>query len=206
MRVTSRPNTAEETSPTDLDRASEIEIQRPNETRDQRRNSTKRSCRKIRTNTAADRPPDAKKFGDTQNSVSSGNQAPVSVPSPAGESPPTRASTPGTTDTQTSVKTTQMHTHILARTQRHTYATQFIKFEYDFDFEAIARGQEWCGYRRWLERGWLECMSRNGTSKTTVIKHSDSKREKNKRDKKNQEEGRKMLAKLKEDPSRKEGY
>ena len=44
-------------------------------------------------------------------------------------------------------------------------------------------------------------MSRNGTSKTTVIKHSDATREKNKRDKKNQEKGMKMLAKLKEDPS-----
>ena len=44
-----------------------------NETREQRRNSTKGGCRKTRTNTAADRPPDAKKFGDTQNPVSSGN-------------------------------------------------------------------------------------------------------------------------------------
>ena len=57
--------TAEKTQ-IDLDRASQIEIERPNETRGQTRNSTKGSGRKTRTHTAADRPPDAKKFGDTK--------------------------------------------------------------------------------------------------------------------------------------------
>ena len=80
MRVTPRPNTAEKTPPIDLDRASQIEIERPNETREQRRNSTKGSCRKTRTNTAADRPPDAKKFGNTQNPVISGNPSPRTQP------------------------------------------------------------------------------------------------------------------------------
>ena len=65
MRVTPRPNTAREVT-IDLDRASEIEIERSNETRNQTRNSTKGSGRKTRTYTAADRPPDAKKFGDTK--------------------------------------------------------------------------------------------------------------------------------------------
>ena len=50
----------------DLDRASQIEIERPNGTREQTKNSTKGSGRKTRTYTATDRPPDAKKFGDTQ--------------------------------------------------------------------------------------------------------------------------------------------
>ena len=81
LRVTPRPNTAEKTPPIDLDRASQIEIERPNETREQRRNSAKGPCQKIRTNTAADRPIDAKKFvGDTQNPVSSGNPSPDTQP------------------------------------------------------------------------------------------------------------------------------
>ena len=65
MRATARPNTAEKTQ-IDLDRASQIEIERPNETREQTRISIKGSGRKTRTHTAADRPPDAKKFGDTK--------------------------------------------------------------------------------------------------------------------------------------------
>ena len=63
--------------PINLDRASQIEIvERPNETREQRRNSPKGSCRKTRTNIAADRPPNAKKVGDTQNPVSSRGHRP----------------------------------------------------------------------------------------------------------------------------------
>ena len=50
----------------DLDRASQIEIERPNETREQTRNSTKGSGRKTRTDTAAGRPSDAKRFADTK--------------------------------------------------------------------------------------------------------------------------------------------
>ena len=43
-------------------------------------------------------------------------------------------------------------------------------------------------------------------TKTSVLKHNQERREKNQKDKKKQEKGRKMLAKLKEHPSRKEGY
>ena len=50
----------------DLDRASQIEVERPNDTREQNMNSTEGSGRKTRTYIAADRPPDAKKFGDTK--------------------------------------------------------------------------------------------------------------------------------------------
>ena len=50
----------------DLDHASQIEIERPNETREQTRNSTKGPGRKTRTDTAAGRPSDAKRFADTK--------------------------------------------------------------------------------------------------------------------------------------------
>ena len=106
---------AEKIPPIDLDRESQIEIERPNETREQRRNSVKGSCRKIRTNTAADRPPGAKKFGDTQNPVSSGNPSPRTQPGRGVT--PLRGHRPR-------AQLAHSQTHLRARTHTHTHTPE----------------------------------------------------------------------------------